>query len=273
MLAGRRYIVCRNREGDEEGRRSARAAILAALERQLRKGDKTLVGNKGYRRFLATPDDDHFVIDRAKAEEDAKFDGISSSFPTNARSLAARNHALLQTLCGMVERAFTNLEKPGSPRARFSTKLQTRPFADMCRDSFLALVLKKELEDRIATLGHASSWPNVLADLNFVDRDGGRTGRQTLSAARTATSRRRPRPARRRRRPAANRAATRRRLHPATTQPIEPKCSAKPLFRRGFYCPVNALQIRTVRRSSLRFRIGHPPAHTENQAHAKHSSS
>ena len=26
--------------------------------------------------------------------------------------------------------------------------------------SFLALVLKKELEDRIATLGHASSWPN-----------------------------------------------------------------------------------------------------------------
>ena len=34
---------------------AARAAILAALERQLKKGDKTLVGNKGYRRFLATP--------------------------------------------------------------------------------------------------------------------------------------------------------------------------------------------------------------------------
>ncbi len=56
---------------------AARATILAALERQLKKGDKSLVGNKGYRRFLATPDDDHFVIDRAKAEEDAKFDGIS----------------------------------------------------------------------------------------------------------------------------------------------------------------------------------------------------
>jgi hypothetical protein len=55
---------------------AARATILAALERQLKKGDKSLVGNKGYRRFLATPDDDHFVIDRAKAEEDAKFDGI-----------------------------------------------------------------------------------------------------------------------------------------------------------------------------------------------------
>jgi hypothetical protein len=33
---------------------AARAAILASLERQLKKGDKTLVGNKGYRRFLAT---------------------------------------------------------------------------------------------------------------------------------------------------------------------------------------------------------------------------
>ena len=75
MLAGRRYIVCRNREEMKKDA-AARAAILAALERQLKKGDKTLVGNKGYRRFLATPDDDHFVIDRAKAEEDAKFDGI-----------------------------------------------------------------------------------------------------------------------------------------------------------------------------------------------------
>jgi hypothetical protein len=36
----------------------------------------SLVGNKGYRRFLATPGDDRFDIDRAKAEEDAKFDGV-----------------------------------------------------------------------------------------------------------------------------------------------------------------------------------------------------
>ena len=74
-LAGRRYIVCRNREEMKKDA-AARAAILAALERQLKKGDKTLVGNKGYRRFLATPGDDHFAIDRAKAEEDAKFDGV-----------------------------------------------------------------------------------------------------------------------------------------------------------------------------------------------------
>jgi hypothetical protein len=74
-LAGRRYIVCRNHD---EARKdaAARAAILAALERELKKGDKALVGNKGYRRFLTTPEENHFAIDRAKAEEDAKFDGV-----------------------------------------------------------------------------------------------------------------------------------------------------------------------------------------------------
>src|ERR1035437_9388748 len=32
--------------------------------------------------------------------------------------------------------------------------------------SFLALVLKKELEDRITNLGKVGSWPEILADLN-----------------------------------------------------------------------------------------------------------
>jgi hypothetical protein len=74
-LAGRRHIVCRNHD---EARKDAadRAKILAGLERDLKKGDKALVGNKGYRRFLKNPDEGHFVIDRAKAEQDAKFDGV-----------------------------------------------------------------------------------------------------------------------------------------------------------------------------------------------------
>lgn len=71
----RRANICRNHE---EAKKDVadRAAILAALERQLKKGDKALVGNGGYRRFLATTGENGFVIDRAKAEEDARFDGI-----------------------------------------------------------------------------------------------------------------------------------------------------------------------------------------------------
>ncbi|MGZ3330129.1 MAG: IS1634 family transposase, partial [Xanthobacteraceae bacterium] len=66
---------CRN---DQQARKDAadRAAILGALERQLKNGDKALVGNAAYRRFLKTEGGRHFTIDRAKAEEDAKFDGI-----------------------------------------------------------------------------------------------------------------------------------------------------------------------------------------------------
>jgi hypothetical protein len=52
-LAGRRYIVCRNRqEADKDA--ADRASIVAALERQLAKGDKALVGNAGYCRCLKT---------------------------------------------------------------------------------------------------------------------------------------------------------------------------------------------------------------------------
>src|SRR5271156_4666854 len=45
-----------------------RASIVAALERQIAKGDKTLVGNPGYRRFLKTISQDHFAIDPDKVE-------------------------------------------------------------------------------------------------------------------------------------------------------------------------------------------------------------
>jgi transposase len=34
------------------------------------------VANKGYRRFLATPDDNHFTIDRERVADEARFDGV-----------------------------------------------------------------------------------------------------------------------------------------------------------------------------------------------------
>jgi transposase len=61
---------------DKRGRDTEYGAKAVTLERQLRRGDKALVGNTGYRRFLKTVGKDHFAIDRAKAAEDARFDGI-----------------------------------------------------------------------------------------------------------------------------------------------------------------------------------------------------
>ena len=48
------WCVCFN---PDEAKRdaAARAAILNSLRATLQQGDKQLVGNQGYRRFLATP--------------------------------------------------------------------------------------------------------------------------------------------------------------------------------------------------------------------------
>ena len=96
MLAGRRYIVCRNHQEAEKDA-ADRAAILAALERQLAKGDKALVGNTGFRRYLKTVSDQHFAIDPDKVEEEKKFDGIFV-LRTNTDLQPARSHALLQAI-------------------------------------------------------------------------------------------------------------------------------------------------------------------------------
>jgi hypothetical protein len=50
-VEGVRYVVCRN-EAEVENDRKDRQAIVAALDAQLKKGDKALIGNSAYRRYL-----------------------------------------------------------------------------------------------------------------------------------------------------------------------------------------------------------------------------
>jgi hypothetical protein len=174
-LAGRRYIVCRN-QAEMKKDAAARAAILAALARQLKRGDKSLVGNKGFRRFLATAGDDHFTIDRAKADEDAKFDGVFV-LRTNARDLSPLETMLCYKRLWMVERTFRTSKSLFATRPIFHKLDETIRGHVSC--SFLALVLKKELEDRLADLGHETSWPDITADLESlteteVEQDGKR---------------------------------------------------------------------------------------------------
>ena len=50
-VEGVRYVVCRN-EAEAENDRKDREAIVASLDAQLKKGDKALIGNSAYRRYL-----------------------------------------------------------------------------------------------------------------------------------------------------------------------------------------------------------------------------
>ena len=161
MLAGRRYIVCRNHQEAEKDA-TDRASIVAALERQLAKGDKALVGNTGYRRYLKTISDQHFAIDPDKIAEDNKFDGI----------FVLRTNTDLDPLAAMlcykqlwtVEQTFRTAKHLLSTRPIFHRLDETIRGHVFC--SFLALVLKKALEDRIAALGRLGSWPDTIADLD-----------------------------------------------------------------------------------------------------------
>src|ERR1700674_3633931 len=74
-VENRRYIVCLN---EEERRKDAhdREAIVAHLKEQLRQGDKSLVGNKGYRRYLKVQGDNHFAIDQEQIKTEARYDGL-----------------------------------------------------------------------------------------------------------------------------------------------------------------------------------------------------
>jgi Transposase DDE domain len=160
-VGGARYIVCRNhREAEKDA--ADRATILAKLEQQLKKGDKALVGNTGFRRFLKTEGHGHFAIDTTKAEADAKFDGV----------FVLRTNTDLDPLAAMlrykqlwtVEATFRTAKHLLATRPIFHKLDATIRGHVFC--SFLALVLKAELEQRIAALGRDGAWPEILADLD-----------------------------------------------------------------------------------------------------------
>ena len=160
-LAGRRYIVCRNHQ--EAAKDAAdRAAIVAALERQLAKGDKALVSNTGFRRYLRTISDQHFAIDPDKVEQEKKFDGIFV-LRTNT-DLTPLEAMLCYKQLWTVEQTFRTAKHLLSTRPIFHKVDETIRGHVFC--SFLALVLKKALEDRIAALGRSGSWPEIVAELD-----------------------------------------------------------------------------------------------------------
>jgi hypothetical protein len=169
-----RYVVCLN---EEEARKDAadREAIVAALREQLRSGDKSLVGNKGYRRYLSGGDSPGFRVDEAKIAEDARYDG-KWVLRTNTESDAAEV-ALQYKRLWMVEHWFRSCK----------SLLQTRPIFHRCDEtirghvfcSFLALVLRQELQARLEERGHEFEWADVIQDLDRlqqveVEQDGKR---------------------------------------------------------------------------------------------------
>jgi transposase len=142
-----------------------REAILLSLQDHLKHSDKELVGNAGYRRFLATPREGHFEIDPDRVAEDARFDGF----------YILRTNTKLNTL--LVALAYRQLWRVEQIFRTAKAILETRPIYHQCDAaiaghlfcSFLALVLRKELDERLATAGLDAEWDDIVRDLDRIE--------------------------------------------------------------------------------------------------------
>jgi hypothetical protein len=169
-----RYIVCYN-EAEARNDAAAREATLAGLDKALRQGDKAMVGNKGFRRFLKTEGDSHFAIDPERVADAARFDGVYV-LRTNAQAspLAV---ALRYRERWIVEDIFRTAKSIINTRPIFHQRDDTIRGHVFC--SFLALLLRKELIDRVVGDGRRYEWADIVRDLDqLVQTDIDQAGRR-----------------------------------------------------------------------------------------------
>jgi hypothetical protein len=157
----RRYIVCFNLEQAEKDA-ADRKAIVESLKEKLKQGDKALVGNKGYRKYLKREGEEAaFGIDEEKLKAEERFDGkwvLRTNTTYSPEEVASQYKQLW-----MVEQAFRAVK----------SVLETRPIYHKCDDtirghvfcSFLALMLMKELFSRLEAAGKIYEWEDIKRDL------------------------------------------------------------------------------------------------------------
>lgn len=173
LVNGRRYVICVNQE-EVLADAQVREQILASLRKRFKQGDNALVGNKGYRRYLSVTDGSHFVIDEKKVANDARYDGkwvLTTDTKLTAVEVALKYKQLL-----MVERIFRDMK----------SVMETRPIFHRCDEtirghvfcSFLALVLRKELDEALDRSGERFEWEDIKRDLKALQemtiKDGGK---------------------------------------------------------------------------------------------------
>ena len=152
-------MICFNEDQATKDRHD-REAIVAALEAALKQSDKSLIGNKGFKRYVAASGE-HYTIDAEKVKAEARYDGLWV-LCTNT-GLPAREVALKYKQLWMVEDAFRSMK----------SLLETRPIWHKCDEtiighvfcSFLALLLRKRLQDRLEEKGWTLEWADVIRDV------------------------------------------------------------------------------------------------------------
>lgn len=163
VIEGRRYIIIHNPEQAKKDA-SNREAIVESLREKMKQGEKALIGNKGFRKYVKASGT-NFTIDEEKIKEEALFDG-KWVLRTNTR-LPAAEVALKYKELWMVEHIFRSVK----------SILETQPIYHRCDEtirghvfcSFLALVVMKELQARMEAKGFTHEWEEIRRDLEALE--------------------------------------------------------------------------------------------------------
>jgi len=161
LIDDRRYVVCLN---EEQRRKDAadRKAIVEHLREQLKQGDKELIGNKGYRKYLQAGPRERFSIDEAKVKEEARYDGkwvLQTDLADEPKTIALAYKELW-----MVEDLFRTMKSILETRPIYHKRDETIRGHVFC--SFLALLLKRALEQRLEEKGETWEWAEILRGLD-----------------------------------------------------------------------------------------------------------
>ena len=158
-LNHKRYIVCLNpRQARKDAR--DRQAIIDSLQEKIKNNPKSLIGNKGYRRYLKI-EKDSVCINQDKIQWETRFDG-KWVLITNT-NLSAEEVALKYKELWQVEQVFRDVKSILETRPVYHQKDDNIRGHVFC--SFLALVLRKELDRRLEERSYSFEWADIKQDL------------------------------------------------------------------------------------------------------------
>ena len=163
-VEGKRYIVCLN---PRQARKDAldRHSIVEALKEKLKSNPKGLIGNKGYRKYVKMYRGS-LTLDQDKIDYEERFDG-KWVLLTNT-NLSAEQVALKYKELWQVEQVFRDIKSILETRPVYHQRSENIRGHVFC--SFLALVLRKELERRLREAGHCFEWADIKQDLKALQQ-------------------------------------------------------------------------------------------------------
>lgn len=155
IFNGKRYIVCLN---SKQARKDALTGetIIESLREQLKKGPKKMIGNKVYRRYLKI-ERNSVSINQDKIKGESRYE-LQTNTDFSSEKVALKYKELWQ-----VERGFRDVKSLLDTRPIYHQNDANIRGHVFC--SFLALVLRKELERRLNNNGHDLEWAKIKQDL------------------------------------------------------------------------------------------------------------